>query len=98
MPGLVSDVVVCFLAIFSTSTFGNIILKPLADFVHQQHQTKGTTFEKIPCHYVCGVEKMTDNSQEIRPDKIPLRQRQQFLLQLGWEGRAVLSHHNFATR
>ena len=33
---------------------------------------------------ICGAEKMTDNSKEIRPDTIPLRQRQQFLLQ--WVG------------
>ena len=40
---------------------------------------------------VCGAEKMTDNSQEKRPDMNPIPQRQ-VLAALGWEGRAVFSN------
>ena len=41
---------------------------------------------------VCGAEKMTDNSQEIRPDMNPIPQRQ-VLAAVGWEGRAVFDNH-----
>ena len=51
----------------------------------------------MPCHYLCVAgtkcvaEKMTDNSQEIRSDMIPIPQKQ-VLAAVGWEGKAVCSN------